>query len=1001
MDPAAERLLTGAWDELAGRRPPASTYRLQFHKAFTFRDAERVAPYLHALGVTDCYASPYLKARPGSTHGYDIIDHNSLNPEVGSQEDYDAWVAALRGLGMGQLLDTVPNHMAVGNDNAWWQDVLENGPASPYAGHFDIAWTDSTRPEHDGRVLVPILGDPFAKVLESQQLRLEYAAGVFTVSYFEHRFPVAPRTSGMILGLRTDALEQRLGGESEALIEYQSILTAVRNLPPRTETDPARVTERRREKEVIKRRLAALTAGETAVREFLDETVAVFNGRPGDSHSFDLLEKLLDEQVYRLAYWRVAADEINYRRFFDINELAALSMEREEVFAATHEFVLRLVAEGKVTGLRIDHPDGLYDPRQYLLRLQQQAVLDVARRRSEAADGGPSWEEVEGPVRRLLADRAETTAPNQWPLYVAVEKILGADESLPDDWPTSGTTGYDFMNVVNGLFVDPAGFKPLTRAYREWTDDDTRYAEVVYQKKNLILQTALSSELQMLTNQLDRLAQRNRWSRDFTRQSLQQALREVIAFFPVYRSYIDGEVRESDRRHVLRAVRRAMGRNPALSSALFLFIRDLLLQRTHEPGTGDMDYLAEQRRFAGKFQQVTAPVTAKGVEDTTFYVYNRLLSLNEVGGEPDHFGLSPAVVHAAMATRRARWPLALSATATHDTKRGEDVRARLNALSEMPEEWAAAVGRWHELNRAHRGDVEDEPAPDRNEEWFIYQTLLGAWPVEPYSAAEYRTFIERVQAYMVKALHEAKVHTSWINPNAAYDDAVTKFVGRVLDPANTAFLDDFRPFLRRISRVGVFNSLAQVLVKLTAPGVPDVYQGTELWDLNLVDPDNRRPVDYDLRRRWLEELDGRSGDRRTLVRQLVAAPEDGRVKLYTLATGLRYRRENPDLFTSGDYHPLSASGARENHVFAFARTSGRARALVVIPRLVARLLGDAELPCGPATWGDTAVAVPELLAGSRWRNVLTGTEHTVDRRLQLPVGELLVDFPVALLLSDA
>jgi (1->4)-alpha-D-glucan 1-alpha-D-glucosylmutase len=1023
-----------AQDIAATRRLPEATYRLQLHAGFTFRDVCALVPYLHELGVTDAYTSPYLKARPGSTHGYDITDHRQLNPEIGSEEDFEAFVAALRARGMSHVLDMVPNHMGVvGNENAWWSDVLENGEASAYAGYFDISWEASHRPGLRGRVLLPVLGDPYGKVLESGQLRLEYEAGGFAVRYFEHRFLVAPRTYELILGHGLEGLRHSLPVDAPDRVEYESILTAVRHLPPRTETGPEKIAERQREKEVVKRRLAALERDSEAVRATIGQTVAAFNGTPGEPASFALLDRLLDEQAYRLSYWRVASDEINYRRFFDVNELAALSMERPEVFAATHALVLRLLAEGKIGGLRIDHPDGLFDPRQYLFRLQEHFVLARARRLFESRPEfrGREWPEVEGPlaerVRQGLAAMVRepgmsgsngVAAPathyvvasvppaplaalgSHWPLYVVVEKILGASEPLPADWLTDGTSGYDFLNAANGLFVDGANAVAFTRLYREWVADDTPFAEVVYRKKFLILQAAMSSELHMLTHQLDRLAQKDRWSRDFTLNGLRHALREVIACFPVYRSYISPDgVREADRKCIVRAVQRARARNPAISSAVFDFVRDMLLGQRRAEGADP----AERLRFAGKFQQVTSPVMAKGLEDTAFYVYNRLASLNEVGGDPGRFGMAPAALHRTFAERRAKWPYALSPLSTHDTKRSEDVRARLNVLSELPGEWRDRLAHWSRLNEPHRVPVEDAPAPDANEEYLFYQTLLGAWPLEPYSEEDYADFVRRVQAYMEKALHEAKVHTSWINPDAAYDDAVRQFVGRVLDPqAGAAFLRDFRSFQRRVSHYGLFNSLSQTLVRLTAPGVPDTYQGTELWDFSLVDPDNRRPVDYGRRRTMLTELRSRVAaagpDLRGLAQELLEHRADGRVKLFVTYRVLHGRREAPGLFSSGDYLPVEADGARAEHVFAFARRHEGRCALVAVPRLVTRLVPTADgLPLGADVWGDTRLVLPPEVAGRRWTNVFTG--RTIAGRGAPAAAEIFADFPVALLVS--
>jgi (1->4)-alpha-D-glucan 1-alpha-D-glucosylmutase len=991
---------------------PRATYRLQFTKDFGFAQAAEVASYLAELGISHVYASPYLRARPGSTHGYDIINHDAFNAEIGTEEEYGSWTDALRERGLGQILDIVPNHMGiVANENAWWRDVLENGVASPYANYFDIDWTASTRPELHGKVLLPVLGDSYGKVLEAQQLQLEYQAGVFQIAYFDLRFPVEPRSYGLVLGHALSELMGMLDKDAPAMLEFMSILTAVRNLPLRSDADAARMAERVREKEMIKLRLAKLTEESPEARAGLERTLRSYNGTAGEPHSFDRLDALLSDQPYRLSFWRVASDEINYRRFFDINELAALSMEREDVFAATHGLILRLLQEERLDGVRVDHPDGLYDPKQYLRRLQKSYLMDSARRlfEREPAYRGQDWLAVERALRQRID---EALAQNEiealrWPLYVVVEKILMSGEPLPEDWPTHGTTGYDFLNVINGLFVDADAGDPFTRIYRDWVLDDQSYAETVYRKKFLILQSALSSELHMLAHQLDRLAQRDRWSRDFTLHGLRHALRLVIAGFPVYRSYTSDEgVREGDREYIRTAVRRARRHAEGLSSALFSFIRHTLELRPRA-GLLDESYVYEQRRFAGKFQQVTAPVMAKGMEDTAFYVYNRLLSLNEVGGDPGHFGTAPTDAHRYLQERRARWPFALSSSSTHDTKRSEDVRARLNVLSELPREWEDGLRRWSMLNRPHRSDLEDGPAPDANEEYLYYQTLLGAWPLEPHGDDEYSRFVERVQRFMHKALNEAKVHTSWINPDAAYDEAVKQFIARTLDPqVSRPFLDDLRTLRRKTAHYGLFNSLAQTLIKLAAPGVPDTYQGTELWDFSLTDPDNRRPVDYARRQRMHAELRERAagtGERlMDLVRELLAKREDGRVKLYLTWRTLQCRRERTGLFTTGEYLPLTASGPKHEHVFAFARRQNDGGAVVIVPRLCTRLVPDTKsLPLGPAVWQETALTLPGLPARALV-NVFTGERLTLSgpQPFSLLLARVFAHFPVALLIGD-
>ena len=1003
--PIIDELLRKATERMAGQSLPESTYRLQFHAGFKFRDAEAIVPYLHDLGISHIYASPYLKARPGSLHGYDITDHRSLNPEIGSTVDYDALVTALHANGMGQILDMVPNHMGiVGNANAWWNDVLENGRASPYAGYFDIAWQDAPRTELNNRVLLPVLGEPYGQALEGQRIRLAYEDGVFAIYYFDQRFPVTPHSYATLLNQDIADLQRELGAEAAPLVEFQSILTAVSHLPGPGEPDPVKVAELLREKEVVKRRLATLAQECPAVRASLEKTVALYNGKEGDPRSFDLLDRLLDQQVYRLSFWRVAADEINYRRFFDVNDLAALSMEKLDVFTASHDLVLRLLSQGKINGLRIDHPDGLYDPNQYLLRLQQYYLLAHARAifDADAQYQDTKWKDVEGP----LLEQIGAATPDR-SLYVVVEKILGPAEDLQGDWETHGTSGYDFLTAINGLFVDPLGAEPLTQFYRALTGEDCRFADLVFAKKSLVLRDTLSSELHMLGRQLDRLAQKNRRSRDFTANSLRFALREVIAFFAVYRSYISEEgVHPTDRRYVEMAVARAMRRNATVSGALFRFVRDMLL--LIYPESANEDDRAEQRRFAGKFQQVTAPIMAKGVEDTSFYIYNRLLSLNEVGGDPSRFGMLPDAVHRYLGDRQARWPHALSPLSTHDTKRSEDVRARLNVLSELAGEWQECVTRWRRLNEPHRTNVDDALAPDANEEYLIYQTLLGAWLPGPSDAAERTNFVERIQAYLMKALHEAKVRTSWINPNEAYDDGVRQFIARILDDQTGAdFLGELRTFQGRISHFGLLNSLSQTLLKIVSPGAPDTYQGTELWDFSLVDPDNRRPVDYARRRAALSELDraiaDAGTDRRTLAQDLIHTREDGRVKLFVTALALRCRHAHPGLFSIGEYLPAAIDGAMKEHAFGFARRHNGDIALAIVPRLATRLgANPPALPLGESVWKDTRVSLPEMPAGLAWHNVFTGQVpspiHEANQAA-FSLAEVFADFPVALLVT--
>jgi (1->4)-alpha-D-glucan 1-alpha-D-glucosylmutase len=964
-------------------RIPVSTYRLQFHHDFRFTDACALVPYLDALGVTDCYASPILKASPSSKHGYDICDHSQLNPEVGSEAEYRTLAAALAARGMGLVVDFVPNHMGIDPAaNPWWRDVLENGPCSPYADFFDIDW-DPVKDELHGKVLLPILGDQYGVALERGEMQLAFEEGVFTLRYFEHNLPINPRQLTRILEHDVDLLRRDLGEDSPALSEYLSIATALRNLPVYTETDPALVVERHREKEVARERLQRLVTTAPRIRQHIENAVRVFNGEPGRPQSFDHLHALLEAQPYRLAYWRTAAHEINYRRFFDVNELAGLRMEREHVFDATHQLILRLVAAGQVTGLRIDHVDGLHDPAQYLKRLQ-------------AAAGG----QLSG-----SADR-----PGQ-PLYVVVEKILAAGESLPTAWPVAGTSGYDFLNDLNGLFVNRANQRALTRTYGRFTHLRTPFADLAYASKKLIMELPMSSELNVLAHALNRLSERDRRTRDFTLNSLRDALEEVVACLGTYRTYVSAtSLTDVDRTAIETALRRARGRNATMEPSIFEFLRAMLLPQPTAAGSADDRRL--QLEFAMKFQQYTGPVQAKGIEDTVFYRYNRLLSLNEVGGAAERFGCSPGEFHAANQRRRAQWPLTMVATATHDTKRGEDARARLNVLSELPDAWRQQLSAWTRINRRNHAIVDGAPAPDRNDEYLFYQSLLGVWPAEPVTVPlrPDDALLARVRDFMIKAVREAKVHTSWVAQNHAYEEATLHFVESSLaGPTAARFLHAFLPFQGRVARLGMLNSLAQVVLKVAAPGVPDFYQGTELWNLSLVDPDNRRPVDYDKRWQLLGEMEpllaAESADpaqRTAAVAEMLAQWHDGRIKLFLTAAALRLRRRMAPLFLDGSYEPLLAAGERADHVLAFARRLGDSSAVVVAPRLVAPLLAEGRwLPVGAASWGDTRLLLPQEDVGRSYCNVVTGETLRAPRsgRAALPVAAVLRACPVALLRS--
>jgi (1->4)-alpha-D-glucan 1-alpha-D-glucosylmutase len=884
---------------------PGATYRLQLQPAFGFDDAAAVAPYLARLGVSHLYASPYLQAAPGSTHGYDVIDHSRVNDELGGAAGHQRMCEALGEAGLGQVLDIVPNHMAIVGGNRWWWDVLENGPSSQYASYFDVDW-DPPEAKLRNTVLMPILGDHYGRVLEAGELRLQRDGGGFTVHYYEHVVPVAPRSLDELLLAASARCDSP---------ELESLATAFGRLPPSWATDRESVRERHRDKEVLGASLARLCDEDPAVAEAIDAEVARINA------DFDALDALLERQNYRLAFWRTAGRELDYRRFFDIHTLAALRMEDDAVFFDTHELVIGWLKAGVIDGLRIDHPDGLRDPEGYLRRLEKEA--------------GPGT-------------------------FVVVEKILEPGERLPRSWPVAGTTGYDFVNEVGGLFVDPAGEGPLTESYARFTGEATDWEDVVSEKKHLVMREVLSAEVNRLIRLAVEVCDRHRRYRDYTRYDIDHALREIIAAFPVYRTYVvpGTPPSEDDMARVEEAVEAAKARHPDLDTDLFEFLGGVLVGRHRaEPGAPGGPGAPEDELVA-RFQQVTGPVMAKGVEDTAFYTYDRLASLNEVGGSPGRFGVSVEEFHRANEARAADWPATMLATSTHDTKRSEDVRARIALLSEFPQRFSEEVARWSSITERHRrGDL-----PDRNAEWLFYQTVVGAWPLPA----------DRAVAYMEKASKEAKAHTSWVDPDPVYDEALRAFVEGALGDAefNTAV----EHFVTELVGPGRVNSLAQTLLKLTSPGVPDLYQGSELWDLSLVDPDNRRPVDFALRRRLLEQAEDTSP-----AEAWQKQTDSGLPKLLLTQRALHLRRRRRAAFAAGSsYQPLAAQGAKAAHAVAFVRGGS---VVAVAPRLVLGLGGE---------WADTTLTLPP----GTWTDVLDGTRIFTG---EVALADLLAPFPVALL----
>lgn len=961
-------------------RIPLSTYRLQLSRAFDFQRARALVPYLDALGVTDLYASPCLKAASGSSHGYDVVDHRQINPELGGREAFDDLAEALRARDLGLLLDFVPNHMAIGHENPFWSDVLESGPSSSAADFFDIDWQPIKEELHD-KVLLPVLGDQYGAVLERGELSLSFdpQTGQFEIAYAEHRFPVAPRQYAQILRHRLGELSAILAPGDIALEDFLSIIAAVENLPEPSAGDRGAIEARQREKEVVKRRLSALCEGSPEIARFIEENVRHFNGTVGKPKSFDLLDQLLRAQPYRLAYWRVAAEEINYRRFFDINSLAAIRIEEPRVFGEVHALLIELLGEGKVTGLRIDHPDGLHEPEDYFDALQCSFAMRRARRCTEGIGQFPDAlaPKVEARYRKWLQ---EESAHGRRPLYLVVEKILAHDEALPATWAVHGSTGYDFMNAAGGLFVEARNERALTDAAARFSGVSVGYADLVFNMRRQTMSFAMVSELNMLARQLSRISEHDRRTRDFTHNSLRRALQEFVAAFPIYRTYrrADGlPACEADAAAVDRALSIARQRNPNVDPTIFDFLRGVLLGDA-EAGLPE-PARAERLAFALKLQQFTAPVMAKSVEDTAFYIFNRLISLNEVGGEPDRFGVEVEAFHAQNIGRGKGWPGSLLATSTHDTKRSEDVRARISVLSEMPGEWRRRLSTWARLNRSLRQRVGDALAPSRNEEFLLYQALIGTWPYADFDEASLAAYRERIQGYMLKAIKEAKVNTSWSHPNEAWERALAAFVDRLLDPQRSArFWRDFVPFQKEIARAGMHNSLSLLVLKLASPGVSDLYQGNELWDFSLVDPDNRRPVDFERRQKMLADLDsGLGGDLSSLARKLWEAPEDGRIKLFVTALGLRLRRRHPDLFREGAYVPLTAQGEWERHLVAFERRSKRARLIAAVPRLCVAQLSRFGTLCSGEAWGATFLRIAGARPGATYRDVLTDRLVTV------------------------
>jgi (1->4)-alpha-D-glucan 1-alpha-D-glucosylmutase len=927
---------------MSAARVPTATYRLQFNRRFTFRDALARIEYLDALGISEIYASPLTAARPGSPHGYDVIDPTRLNPEIGTQEEFDAFTQALASRGMGLILDVVPNHMcATDPGNRWWQHVLERGPSSPYAKYFDINFHPA-KIDLSEKILLPILGDQFGRILENQEIQVRYGDGEFYAQYGDQHLPLSVESWRGILEPTLERLATHGGRDTSAFRSLDDVLLRVSQRGPRYDE----------QREAVATRLRALFENGNGAREALTEALEDLNGRRGEPHSFDALESLLVRQPYRLSFWRVAADEINYRRFFDINDLVAIRVEEPEVFHAVHELILQLVREKRVSGLRIDHVDGLFDPVDYL-----------------------------GTLRGLV-----TGAGADPSFLILVEKILDGNERLDPAWPADGTTGYDFLNVLNGLFVDPQGVERLATIYEIFTHRHDRAPEIVYRSKRLILGSSMAGELHVLALRLDRISEQHRWSRDFTLKNLESALAEVIACFPVYRTYIDGKgsVRPSDRSVIQAATAQARARNAAMSESIFNFIEEVLLLEGPE-GLPEAQR-AERIEFLRRFQQLTGPVMAKGLEDTACYRRYPLASLCEVGGNPDATGTRLVEFHEFNRQRQARWPRSLSSTSTHDTKRGEDARARINVLSEITDEWAQAIQDWKRLNESIKERLGVRLVPDANEEYLIYQTLIGTYPRWTPSEPERADYERRLGNYFEKAFREARLHSSWISPNLDYENAVRRFLQKLLAPEHP-FLGDLTRWVERLAPLGLWDSLGQVLLKVTSPGIPDIYQGSEFMDFRLADPDNRQLVEYGPRHEALSKAarTWREAD----LRDALQARDDDRLKFFVLRQALQTRRRNARLFAEGEYRPLQVDGPAADRLVAFSRRGEGKEIIVLVGRFLASF-GD-KVSSGASWIGSTVQGA----AGRLYRNVLTGAD--VEGSGPLDPSKILRPLPLALL----
>ena len=945
-------------------KTPVSTYRVQFSKEFRFLDCRDIVPYLHLLGIGALYSSPRFRARRGSEHGYDVASPLRVNSELGTDEEFDDLCSKLRHYGLGLVLDIVPNHMAASHENPWWMDVLENGRASPYAHYFDIDWHPVISKAaflQDNKILLPILGDLYGNVLKRGELSLCLDETGFSLRYYERKIPLDPASYGLLLAACQERIIRDLGKSHDSVAKIMRLRQLVRVIPIHTVTGAGEIGQRLRDGQTVKQEVFSLYRDHLEVRLAMDAALRGITG------NVDLMHQLLEGQPHRLAFWKVAFEEINYRRFFDINDLVCLRVEDEDVFAARHKIIFQLIAEGKVTGLRVDHVDGLHDPQGYLARLQAECCQSARDR----------------------------------PVFVVVEKILSRGEGLPVNWQACGTTGYDFLNALNGLFIEPGGLREIESIYSRFTGQSEPFAEICYDRNKQVIRDLFAAEVRSLGHDLGKLAAQDRQARDVPLSELISALVEVTACLPIYRTYIrDFEISSQDRATLVRTLELARRRtsDSQIGDPAFGFLEHVLML---EPPEYAKDLRSGYLRFVMRWQQFSGPVMAKGLEDTAGYVHNSLISMNEVGGDPirDEPPLDLAGFHRFLEDRLLHWPHSMNASSTHDTKRSEDVRGRLNVLSELPGEWEKCLLRWCRLNQHHKTEVDGNAVPAPGEEVMLYQTLLGAWPMDQ---DEESNFLDRVQEFLKKAVREAKVHSGWIRPDQAYEDAFLRFAKAIFHKEQGSFTEDFLRFQQKVAWYGALNALSQVLIKITAPGLPDFYQGCEIWDFAMVDPDNRRPVDFRRRIRMLEEIrKAHSESHQHLLHDILSNWRDGRIKLYITDRALDFRRANTHVYEEGDYLPLDVRGEKQSSVCSFARHRGGHWCITVAPRLTTQLGTVGRPPLGEKAWRDTSLCLPAESAPQVWQNILTGervkAEFASGGEKILRLSQIMKRFPLALL----